>query len=188
MLDYPHRVKYTDVRMQISPQTREGGTLAERFDRLLQVLAGHCERLYGSRLVSLAVFGSVGRRVMRPDSDIDLLVAADPLPRGRMRRVGEFAAVEREMEPFLQTAREAGVCTALSPVFKTPEEVQAGSPLFLDMVDDARILFDRNGFLATELDLLRARLARRGAKRIWQGNAWYWDLKPDYRHGEEFEI
>jgi hypothetical protein len=38
---------------------------------------------------------------------------------------------------------------ARSPVFKSPEEVEAGSPLFLDMVDDARILCDPEGFLAT---------------------------------------
>jgi hypothetical protein len=33
--------------------------------------------------------------------------------------------------------------TSLSPLFKTPAEANRGSPLFLDLVDDARILVDR---------------------------------------------
>lgn len=77
---------------------------------------------------------------------------------------------------------------SLSPILKTPEEVAAGSPLFLDMVDDARILFDRDGFLQRAFAGLAARLARLGAKRIWRENMWYWDLKPDYQPGEVFEI
>ncbi len=56
------------------------------------------------------------------------------------------------------------------------------------MTEDARILFDREGFFARKLDRLRERLAQLGAKRIWLGNAWYWDFKPDYRPGEVFEL
>ena len=66
--------------------------------------------------------------------------------------------------------------------------MRQGSPLFLDMVDDARILLDRGDFFQRELNGLRERLARLGARRIWKGNAWYWDLKPDYTPGEVFEI
>jgi hypothetical protein len=56
------------------------------------------------------------------------------------------------------------------------------------MVEDSRILFDKDDFFKKELERLRARLESLGAKRIWKGNAWYWDLKPDYKYGDEFEI
>ena len=56
------------------------------------------------------------------------------------------------------------------------------------MLDDSKILFERDGFFRQEMSSLRERLARLGAKRIWKGNAWYWDLKPDYICGEEFQI
>ena len=56
------------------------------------------------------------------------------------------------------------------------------------MVEDARILHDANGFLAARLDRLRARLRELGARRIWRGNAWYWELKPDLRPGEVFSL
>jgi hypothetical protein len=58
----------------------------------------------------------------------------------------------------------------------------------LDMVDDLVILKDPQGVLGEAMDRLRRRLAALGAKRIWRGNAWYWDLKPDYRIGEVFEL
>jgi predicted nucleotidyltransferase len=164
------------------------GSIKDKFEVLVQVLREKVLDFYGDRLISLVVFGSVGRGVMRPDSDIDILLIADPLPRGRLRRIGEFEAVEDKMTDCLGEGREAGIFASLSPVFKTPSEARQGSPLFWDMVEDARILFDRNGFFKKELEVIRNRLMRLGAKRIWRGNAWYWDLKPDYKHGDEFEL
>lgn len=158
------------------------------FDRLLAELLDACRHHYGERLVSVAVFGSVGRRTPRADSDIDLLIVADGLPDGRMRRSDDFLAVEAAVQPALEHAVRDGVRASLSPVFKTPAEAAAGSPLFLDMIDDARLLVDRGGFLQGVLDALGERLAHLRARRIWRGNAWFWDLKPDYRPGEEFDL
>jgi hypothetical protein len=56
------------------------------------------------------------------------------------------------------------------------------------MVEDALVLYDRNEFFAQELARLQKRLTQLGAKRVWKGNAWYWDLKPDYQPGEVFEL
>lgn len=154
----------------------------------LAALVPACREVYGERLVTVAVFGSTGRGTARPDSDIDVLLVADPLPLGRMRRVAEFEAVETRLRALVKQELGPGPLPPLSPVLKTPEEVRAGSPLFLDMTEDARLLFDRDGFFQGELRRLRARLAELKARRIWVGSAWYWDLKPDYRPGEVFEL
>jgi len=132
------------------------GSLTERFESLLRMLLGKMVALYGNRLVSFVVFGSVGRKAMRPDSDIDFLLVVEDLPRGRLRRVAEFETIESEMRPHLEEAHGDGIYAALSPVFKTPSEVRAGSPLFLDMVEDSRILYDKNDFFQKELDRMRA--------------------------------
>lgn len=158
------------------------------YDQLLGDVRAACETHYGSRLVALAVFGSVGRGTPRPDSDVDLLLVADSLPDGRLPRMAEFQAVETAVEPRLGDAAREGLHPSLAPVFKTPAEVRAGSPLFLDMTEDARILCDRDGFLHGAFADLESRLARLGARRVWRGTAWYWDLKPDYTPGEVFEI
>jgi len=150
--------------------------------KLLDQLTSLCKEHYGERLISLAVFGSVGRGTPRPDSDIDLLLVVKDLPVGRIARMKEFAAIETALCMATKDRIE------LSPVFKTPEEIANGSPLFLDMVEDVRMLFDRDDFFKSVLKGLKERLQRLGARRIWQGNVWYWDLKPDYQKGEIFEI
>lgn len=58
-----------------------------------------------------------------------------------------------------------------------------GSPLFLDVLDDAELLIDRGGFFRARLERLRRRLEEAGSRRIRQGDRWYWDLKPDYHPG-----
>jgi hypothetical protein len=150
--------------------------------KLLTRLTNLCKKRYGKRLVSLAVFGSVGRGSARPDSDIDILLVVKDLPMGRIARVREFSAIEVALGLATKSRVE------LSPIFKTPEEIKNGSPLLLDMIDDARVLFDRYGFFKRALKKLNDRLQTLGARRIWQGNVWYWDLKPDYKQGEVFEI
>jgi predicted nucleotidyltransferase len=140
--------------------------------------------VYGARLVSFAVSGSVARRTARPDSDLDLLLVVERLPRGRGARLGEFDAVEKNVAGDIEALRDAGVDVELSPILRTPEEIAIPTPLLFDLTQDAAILHDRGGVLATALGDLRARLERLGARRIWEGDSWYWDLKPDYRRGE----
>jgi predicted nucleotidyltransferase len=159
-----------------------------RFESLLTHVLTVCQQLYGSRLVSLAVFGSVGRGAPHPNSDLDLLIVAKNLPEGRLARMAEFQPVEMALSPRLAEARAGGLTPELSPVFKTPAEARQGTLLFLDMVEDAQILYDRDNFLRHTLTEFKARLDQLGARRIWRGNAWHWDLKPDYKPGEVFEL
>lgn len=144
--------------------------------------------LYGDRLVSIVVFGSVACGTPRVDSDLDLLVVADPLPRGRTRRVAEFDPVEAALATSLAALARVGVHTTLSPIFKTPEEVRAGSPLFLDMTLKAKILVDRDEFFAAYLDGLRGRMAALGSRLVETDGGYYWLLKPDWKPGEVIEL
>jgi predicted nucleotidyltransferase len=162
--------------------------LLQRYEGLLERLLAEVRATYGPRLVACAVFGSVGRGTPRHDSDIDVLLVARDLPRGRTRRVEEFLPIEIRLAPALAPGEAGHPPIALSPVFKSPEEVEAGSPLFLDMVEDARIIHDPEGFLGGYLEGLRTRLRRLGARRIRRGNGWYWELKPDLQPGEVFTV
>jgi hypothetical protein len=172
----------------VETSIRRASSLIGTFDAILGRVEDACRQHYGDRLVSLAVFGSVGRGTPRPDSDIDVLLVVDPLPDGRTARMAEFAEIERSLAGTLVDARTRGVNTSLSPVLKTPAELAHGSPLLLDMIDDARLLIDTGSVPARALDTLRARLAALGARHIWRGNAWYWDLKPDLKPGEVFTL
>ena len=158
------------------------------YDRLLEEVTAACRGSYGERLLSLAVFGSVGRGTPRPDSDIDLLLVAEGLPDGPVARNEEFRAVRKAMAASLKAAEARGLHPELSAIIKTRAELDRGTPLLLDMTEDARILHDPQGVFAAALDRLRERLRQLGSRRIWKGHRWYWDLKPDYRPGEIFEL
>lgn len=163
-------------------------TTAEVFAELCTALRERCGEVYGGRLVSLAVFGSVARGTARPDSDLDILLVAEDLPIGRGARVREFEEVERRMTGALEDAERRRVRTLLAPVFKTPEEARRGSVLFWDMTEEAVILVDRGGFLASLLAEVKERLEQLGARRITRDHTSYWDLKPDFRPGEVFKL
>jgi hypothetical protein len=163
-------------------------SLLESFRHLEQELLDSLKAFYGDRLVSLAIFGSVGRQTQRTDSDLDFLIVAGDLPRGRMARVEEFQVIEDQLTDVLDRMSKNGIDTYLSPVFKTPEELEQGSPLFLDLVEDARILYDPEDVLSSCLAGLKERLKALGSVRVRRGNAWHWVLKPDLKPCEVFEI
>lgn len=163
--------------------------LKEEFRELEKRLLSEVLLFYGERLISLVVFGSVARETQSFDSDLDLLIIAEGLPQGRMKRIREFEPIEVRIEPLLRSLqRKKGINTYLSAIIKSPEEARKGSPLFLDMVEDAKLLFDKGGFFEGVLGRLKKRLRELGARRIWRGNAWYWDLKPDYKPGDVIEL
>ena len=143
---------------------------------------------YGRGLASLVVFGSVARGQAGDDSDVDCLIICDELPRGRMRRVRGFSAVEEDLAPVLAALAGRGIFTEVMPVLKTVEEALQRSPLFLDMVHDALILHDRQGFFRGVLAGMKARLDELGARRVYQDRRWYWILKPDFKPGEVFHL
>ena len=158
------------------------------YDRLLADLVAACRGRYGAGLRAVAVYGSVGRGMPRPDSDVDLLIVADGLADRHAFRVRDFRSVEAALAAALDAAEASGLHPDLSPVLMTPAELERGSMLLLDMTEDARILFDADGCLERALDRLRGRLRELGSRRIRLGNAWYWDLKPDYAPGDVFDL
>jgi len=66
------------------------------------LMAKLCEELqlfYGPRLVTIAIFGSYARNTMRPDSDLDILIIANGLPRSSLKRSAEFVELEQKLMP-----------------------------------------------------------------------------------------
>ena len=154
---------------------------AETYARLL-------EDELRDNLVSVILFGSVARGEATPNSDIDLLVVCEALPAGRFARLGLIAGVDRRFEVELERLRASGIDTRVIPLLKTREESKRVVPLYLDMVEDARFLMDREGFFAGVLDRLRNRLAALGAERRRLGRTRYWILKRDFHPGEIIEL
>ncbi len=167
---------------------KRANMIRENFKKLSKRILKEVKSDYKEKLITLAIFGSVARERMNSESDIDLLIIAENLPEGRMKRIRQFDRIEKKLEPDLAIMQKKRIYTCFSPMFKTPEEVKRGSPLFLDMVFDLKILYDKNDFFWNYLADFKKRLDKLGAKRIVQGERWYWILKPDYKWGEVLEI
>jgi len=142
---------------------------------------------WGEKLVSFVVFGSVARGEAREDSDIDVLVIGADLPRQRFKRQELFEIAERFVEPLIEGLRSKGFDMDFSPVILDVEEARRRRPIYLDMVMDAVIVYDREGFFEGVLKGLAERLEALGAERRL-GRLWYWVLKRDYRPGEVIEL
>ena len=163
--------------------------LAPLQDHLLAALREALVATYGDRLAAVAVFGSWARGTATPASDLDLLVVAEPLPPSRMKRVREFGPVAEATRTVRANVWPGdGPEVDLSPVFKTPAELAAGSPLYLDMTLWRIVLFDRGGMLESFLAGLSERMKALGSRRVpFKGGA-FWDYKPDFRPGEIVEL
>jgi predicted nucleotidyltransferase len=164
------------------------GKLKEPYQGLLEELVKALHERLGEDLVSVVVYGSVARGEAGRDSDIDILVVARSLPKSMFARQDLFMDVEGKIRGEVEKLEQQGYFIDFSPVLLTPEEAQRTRPLYLDMVEDAIILYDKDSFFANVLARLRARLKELGAERVRRGKLWYWVLKKDYKWGEVIEI
>jgi len=117
-------------------------------------------------------------------SDVDLLIVAEDFPR-------RLSARRQELLDLYAPARKAGGLPLIewNLVTKTPDEARVHSPLYLDIVEDGRLLFDRDGFFAAVLEGMRARMRELGSRRVFlPDGSWYWDLQPGFRFGDEVRI
>jgi len=150
----------------------------DRHDRDLARFREALERQFGQDLVTLAVFGSRAQGTSKPESDLDLLVVIRGLPHSRMKR-------RRLILPLAASVSAEFADTAI-PVLLTPQEAAVVKPFYLGFLDGHRLLLDRDGFFEGVLERLRRRLEELGAKRLTDKDGYsYWDLKPDYRLGED---
>lgn len=162
--------------------------LSARLRKVAQGYTQVVQDLLGDKLVSMVLFGSVARGEANALSDLDLLVVAEELPRGRFARRRLLQPAQDAVDPDLKVLWEQGAATDLCVLIETPEQAGTLRPLYLDFVHDAIILYDRDDFFAGVLKRLRESLERLGARRRTVGQTHYWDLKPDYVPGETFEL
>jgi predicted nucleotidyltransferase len=146
---------------------------------------------FGERLVSVVVFGSVARGDAKPTSDTDILVVAENLPKRiseKMEVMAKILIKLRDAQAYKEL-RKKGINTWVQFYPLTPEEAKIHRPVYLDMVEDAVILVDKDSFMESVFTSLRRRLDELKARRIYLKNGtWLWDLKPDIKRGEAVEI
>jgi hypothetical protein len=140
-------------------------------------------------LSSFAVYGSVARGVAERHSDIDVLVISNDFSGSMGSRIDQLYKAEDKLKDELSWLRRHDIYTSLSFYPLREDEAKKTPLLFLDLTEEAIVIYDRNNFLENVLTELKAKLSRLGGRRIFiDEKRWYWDLKPDYRFGEEIAI
>ncbi|MEM2122932.1 MAG: nucleotidyltransferase domain-containing protein [Candidatus Bathyarchaeia archaeon] len=134
-------------------------------------------------LTSLAVCGSVARGTAGNTSDLDLLVVSDDFNGTLGERIDFLMkTTNKRVKPEIEFLRENGIHTFLSLYPLRSREAEKLPLIMLDMVDDAKIVYDENGFLEKQLLKLKLKLLELGARRVYiERDEWYWDLCPDYK-------
>jgi len=156
-------------------------SLAEKYAQLAK------ENL-GANLVSVALFGSVARGEAKPNSDIDLLIVCEDLPKGMFKRHALLEPVREQLQGDLERLWKQGVYADFTELIYTKDEADRFHWVYLDMLEDAVILYDESGFLQGIFERLRKRLKELGAQRRTIGKVRYYDLKPDLVPGEVIEL
>jgi len=162
--------------------------LSEPYREVVRRLLEELLKVFGEKLVSVVVYGSVARGEARRDSDIDVLIVIEDLPKSRFERLSMYMKAEERLDDLLNKLLDEGYAVTISPILKTREEAMRVSPIYLDMVEDAIIVYDKEGFFEGILRRLRKKLKELGAERVWVGKKWYWRLKKDYKFGEVIEL
>jgi hypothetical protein len=100
--------------------------------------------------------------------------------------------VLRPARALLAKQKEAlvkgGIWSDFSEIIKTREQAQKRCYLYLDLSEDAIILFDKEKFFEKLLNEFRLWLRQMGSiRKVFKGYR-YWDLKPDFKAGDTVDL
>ncbi|MGQ9782073.1 MAG: nucleotidyltransferase domain-containing protein [Nitrososphaeria archaeon] len=144
--------------------------------------------VFAGSLVSLVLFGSYARFEAKCGSDIDVLLVLDKVSDDRFELHRKLDEVEVRLQPLYGELKSMGYTPVLSPIVLDKETAAPSRPIYLDMVDDGIVIYDKDDFFTSTLKRLKVRLGELDAKRVRVGEKWVWILKRDYRFGEVIEI
>lgn len=136
---------------------------------------------------SIVLFGSLGRGEEKRVGDMDLIFVMDTdLPfTKRIDLLGQIYDDFVEKEENRELLK--GYFLNFQPIVYTKAEIVDTPPLLIDVLEDGVILYD-DGTMEGKLREIRMKLKRLGARRIWKGKYWFWELWPDIKPGQVFEI
>jgi Nucleotidyltransferase domain. len=130
-------------------------------------------KVYEDDLVSLVLFGSYARGDQRKYSDIDLLVVLKKIE-DRYEVFKKFLEVEKILEETVYKGlRERGYDPYVSPIFLDISQAVKFRSLYIDLVFDAEVLFDKENLMKKTLERVGKRLEELGAKREKLGRIHY---------------
>jgi predicted nucleotidyltransferase len=162
------------------------------YKELLKKFVFLLKKEYRERLVSIVLYGSVARGKAKRESDIDLLIILEDAPSNYHRRLDSVLKVKEWLEAekvYQRLTKKLNKEPCLNFLILSREEAAQNRYIYLDMVEDAKILYDKEIFFANRLKMMRKRLKELNSRRVWLSDEiWYWEIKPDLKIGEAFKL
>ncbi|MFQ5638269.1 MAG: nucleotidyltransferase domain-containing protein [bacterium] len=125
---------------------------------------------FGENLVSAVFFGSRARGEAKTDSDYDIFLVAEDLPKRPFDR-----------NRYIRKALFLKFDYRISIHAKTTEEFERGfPPLYLDLGLDGQVLYDTKNYLTNKLARIREIIDAAGLVRVERNgyHAWEWKKQP----------
>lgn len=162
------------------------------YKKLLNHFLYQLNKKFKESLISVVLYGSVARGNAKENSDIDLLLIINKPPSNYHRRIEKVMEVEHlleKSEEYKKLKKRDGIEPYFNYIIFSKEEALENHYIFLDMIEDAKILFDKNNFFTKRLKEIKKRLIELGSEKVYlEDGTWYWDLKPDLKLGEVFSL
>jgi predicted nucleotidyltransferase len=139
---------------------------------------------YKDRLTSFIIFGSYARGEAKLNSDLDILIILKEKSTTGKELDFFNKKVEIPVEKDLQKLYETwGINLELSPIIFSEEEAKYFNPLYLDMVENSIIVYDKDGFFSKILKKISE--IKKKVKKVNQGNTFIWEMVEENPIGEK---
>ncbi len=110
------------------------------------------EAVLDRKVLGVMLFGSVARNNFRNDSDIDLLVIVEGKVMDRFDGINDIInRVESVRKPIVAS----GLYLRIRPLILSNSELQSFRPIYLNIMEDGIVLFERNDTLFNFLNDIR---------------------------------
>jgi predicted nucleotidyltransferase len=158
------------------------------YEGFLKVLLGMLKGKANDGLLSVVLYGSVARGKAKPESDIDLLILYEKGKADLNEIFPEIVIKARETKEYKELF-EKGIYAEVSPYIVTIEELKENPLILLDIMDEGIILYEKGECFRELMKKFKEKIKELGSRKvIIDENAWYWELKPDWKIGEIIEI
>lgn len=95
------------------------------------------------------------------------------------------AFAEDAADDALKSLRKVGYFIQVLALVRTKNQALIFTPLYLDMTLHSVIRFEQEAFATSLLNRTKDKIAELGAVRKKRGLLWYWDLCPNFKHGDK---
>ncbi len=157
--------------------------------RYLKLVFDEVLKKFNDDLVSFVIYGSVARGDDDKLSDTDVLLilnTSEPYSE-RCRKLATLMAQIYRRDLTIRLI-EMGYNVFIEFYPLSVEEALQFRPIYLDMVDDALVLYDRNEFFKKLMASMSNLLQKLGSQKVRLGRkSWFWMLKPNVTIGEVIE-